>query len=281
MVKNIFNRQYIKTTVISLLSIFAYPLFLELGIIKKMNFLRIVERVVFTLFYMPAGILTGALWFMPFFSLALIIYTIEKKIQDSRWRVIVCILLGFGGLLLVYLKAPNIYYLNFALAVQPILFLGELGKKYIPKYKSLPIQYHLIICFCSSLLISAINYFSGNEIEFSKEKIYGVWGFYPMVFVGIIFCLSLASIMKGHIAANIFAFLGKSSFVIMALHFQTFKIVDLVMKRFIEDSDITNFPVSYPQIGVRIAYFIIGLAAPSVIAIVYNEIRLKYRSINK
>mgnify|MGYP004547824049 CR=1 FL=1 len=119
--------------------------------------------------------------------------------------------------------------------------------------------------------------FTDGEIELSKCAFFGGIGFYPVIFIGIMFCLSVSEIMeKGHTklcntVKSILCILGRYSFWIMCGHFVVFKVIDGLIGLFsdLNPMRLQEFPWSFSE--WRALYFIGGMVLPTIIGVTFNK----------
>ena len=92
--------------------------------------------------------------------------------------------------------------------------------------------------------------------------------------IGVYIVIFLAKkIEKTKHLKKCFIMLGNNSLHIMCLHFLAFKIVSL-LRIFVEGlniEDLAYFPVIQPVSAWIIAYFLIGLIAPTFFAVLFNK----------
>ena len=281
---DIFKKQYLKTTVACLASLLLFPLFCSLGAIDSQ--IELLPKVISTLRYAPSGILTGAMWFMRFFTVAAVLYYIISFIPYPKLRGGVLLTIGIVGCVCVNYNLLHYYRINDAMLMQPIMYCGELLKKRTYNGSQNSSKYQIKpawICLISCVLIAVINYISGLQIELSKNMVYGLVGFYPMTILGIIFVISLGHILgKMKYFGAFIAFLGKNSFWIMLTHFQVFKLIDGLECLFWNaQGNAQLFPISFGDIGHRLIYFILGLLVPALSIIFIRWIYRKTRILLK
>ena len=75
--------------------------------------------------------------------------------------------------------------------------------------------------------------------------------------------------LVGNKTGELFAYIGKNSYWIMALHFMFFKLWDLCVSIF-ADKKMTTDLKSYPKF--TIVYFIVGIIGPMVLTFILNKI---------
>lgn len=173
----------------------------------------------------------------------------------------------------------NCYYLDKALIMLPIIHIGYLAKNVklkniiekITKLEMFPIYGGCIII---------LNFITGMQVEITKELYYGYVWFYPMTFLGILFCISLSSLLKmGRRYSHIMQEIGSRSFEVMAFHFIAFKSADFVLAKTIYrnfdniKSMVKYFPISFSDF--RWLYIICGISISYGISKLYDYIKEK------
>ena len=271
---NIVKKQYLKTTIVALISLLIIPLWLFLGVIENIGIMDLASKVVHIVLYQPSGgVFVGALWFMPFFTVSVIIFEIIMRVlKNEKCRVAACILLGCAGLYFVNRDMFSTYYLNFALLMQLILLLGYLSKNYGSKVIDKVAQWFWPI---PALLLILLNLITGYEVELSKHHTYGPF-FYFVVIIGLVFCVSLAKCLARLKHASALAWIGQHSFEIMAFHFMMFKLLDGVVGKVTHNNaqaDLLAFPISHETVGFRILYVVVGVGGSILICKIIEMVK--------
>ena len=278
LLSSVFKKQYLKTTIVCLLSFILLPLWRALGVINPVPIKTIIMDIIYTLLYRPSGILTGALWFMTLYTISLLIYwAISKMFKKQLIKYVTIILVGIAGLLLVYKELLNFYYFNLALCVQPVILLGVLYKQYDIVDKTIN-KYCYLIAALSFGIIILINYLSKMQIELTKHEMYNNIWFYPMILLGLLFCISFAHVIEKYRFKKVFTYIGMFSFAIMAGHFQAFKVLDVIYRMF-SNADISIYPIAFPNFFNRVGYIFIGIGLPLLVGFccksIWGKIKVK------
>ena len=117
-------------------------------------------------------------------------------------------------------------------------------------------------------------------IDLAAEQIIGPWQFYLISVVGIYLCMYAAKIIqKTYILSKYFILIGKYSFEIMACHFLTTKIVDIVYARMIGEINkevYGKFVCAYP----KECWPIYLLAGTLFIAVLFRSIDISREKFN-
>ncbi len=121
-----------------------------------------------------------------------------------------------------------------------------------------------------------LNKISTNEIELSNNLVYGGYGFYFIVIIGLLFCMSMATCINeicNKKVVNFMAYCGKNSFYIMALHFICFKLIDSIIGLIckLNKNILKIYPISFSQL--RIMYFVAGVIIPLLIVFFFEKVR--------
>ena len=224
-----------------------------------------------------AETMLGAFWFLPVLLFAelffvLIFHFAEKLGHHGKYlhllafcsSAIVGIILNHEG---YYLS----YHMQTSVLALPVMYVGYCLKNHIDTVKK----------YCTwwgGLISAAIIVLILNKtllfIELSVNSIMSPLLFYPVTFLGLYFCMSLAALIeKNSFTQNLFSYIGKNSFHIMALHFICFKIIDFVYYHavgFSEPSILQQFPSSFPIWPV---YYLGGTFLPLGIVWLFYKVR--------
>lgn len=121
-------------------------------------------------------------------------------------------------------------------------------------------------------MIAAIFYYANDKA--TELKLVGGIIYYPAIIIGIVFCVALSKMIENAPIKSYTVFIGKHSFIIMAMHFQAFKVMDLIANVvFHKEYNMTYFPISSPEWYMRLSYAIVGLTIPLVIATLLGSVR--------
>ena len=280
------SKQWILYMLYSCIAILFHNCFLELGIIPqeaRYGIREIITRISNAAFYMTTEYLLPALWFVPFYIVALLVFKLILLYTNIYKKVglyVICIFCGITGIILCYKQVYLIYHLQTALLSMPIILIG---------YKAGDIILNKDICG------GMINYvIIGVGLAFGLWKIVEKFGsidlavnviaspilFYPITFAGIAFCLILAKIINRiSVLSRIIEVLGKYSFHIMALHIICFKLVDyLYCVLVLKDTDaLSAFPHSFYNWIVYL-YWITGTGLPVLSGITFQALKKLWKN---
>lgn len=269
------KKQYILFVLICMISILISPLWVKLNVLPLTE-VKILYRITTVLKFANGGIFTGPLWFVPFFVFAQFWYYalqrahafLMKKLPEKYWLWVTLEIMISGILGIVTVSLFGVGKRRFLLAITmvPLMKIGSAARENWRKIEIILKKNFLwiLLAVMSILLIADA---CGFQIELSKGIIgeYDGLLFYPIVFVGIVFCLSLAELIQNLKLKFIFENLGRMSFWVMALHCMVFKTLDgiagIIMKT---GSDVlTLFPYSFPEL--RLIYILLGLSLPMIV----------------
>ena len=115
----------------------------------------------------------------------------------------------------------------------------------------------------------------GYRIELSQEKIVGPLRFYMLSLGGIYVCLCLAKLILWIPGIKqYFAFIGKYSFDIMALHFLVIKLTDVVYAAVVGETDrmvFSKFVFAYPKLVPL--YLVLGTVLPATVGFLCMKLK--------
>lgn len=268
---------------IGFFSVLIVPFWELVGVIEHITIAQLVSRCIKVLL-LRNGILTGAMWFVPLYLItATLFHFIMHFVKYRKSAAIGLIIFGFIGNVFVFMQKLNFYYINIALLMQSVCLLGYVLNNCsgFPHFKR-----PLPVCMVSAVTIILLNNITGLEIELSKHKVYGTFGFYPMTVIGLIFVISLEKLIYDSWLSkklqNLMAFIGKNSFIIMAFHLMIFKLLDVVFSYSIQECmmDSQNnllkyLPYSFPKL--RIVYFMLGCSVPLFVKEITTKLRYKLK----
>lgn len=201
---------------------------------EKYSSVKIIENIFNAVCYgQNVEELTGALWFCFPFMMSLFFFCIIRKIClifSNKKKlyyallILVSIILGLSGEILVVNHIQLAWRSEISLLCMPIILCGF----FFCKKLSVCISYlsWYVALFCCFIMIFL--YSDGFEISFAAGIISKPIMFYFATFCGIYLCLFIGKlILKLKYLGKLFSYLGKQSFHIMALHFFSFKIVNI------------------------------------------------------
>ena len=259
-----FLKQYKMFILICLNSFLFLPLWIKENMIVNCNIKSICVIVKNVLFFRQDGFYVGAMWFVPFMAVTVLMYSVIYLLFYNNYRngfYVIVIILGVIGLLMVPYKGIGGYYKWIAMLMIPIMTLGKVYKKYENQLDA--INVYIIVPVVSLILV--ILYCGNNQIELSKGLIYSRVGFYPLSCLGILLCIVIKNlIIKFNVLEKIISKIGNYSMFIMGYHFIIFKCIDVVISKInnVSIEQLNLFPFSFPQ--MRIIYFVGGIFIPVI-----------------
>lgn len=259
-----------------------HNLFVDAGLIiniAKYTLRDVVTNMLNSLLLSCSETMGGALWFVPviIFSGALFAGTVSAGRAVSRLlsknnfvKYLIIILSGCViGVLGIVLNQKLIflgYHIHTAFIVVP-LFTGayfiRIGCRDLSSllkwYVAIPVA--LGLWYCVKHL--------GWHVALSDEEIIGPLRFFVVSFSGIYLCLYLAKLIQRiPFLRNYFRLIGMYSFEIMACHFLTTKLIDLIYAAIIGETDrlVYGAFVSAYSKECWLIYAIIGTLLPALVA---------------
>ena len=256
-----FLKQYGIFVLICLSSFAFLPLWLKTGIVALDGYQATLTKISNIVRFKQDGYFVGAMWFMPFMATTSIFYSIlllVKKQFEKAYYLLVILCAGLGIYFVTY-KGLGRYYVWVALLMIPIMAAGSEYRK---------CEDRVAVNRIPLLLVGIIMLFlcTQGEIELSKGIIYGKILFYPIILLGLLFCIKLKSyIMKNKRLSNFLSWIGSNSMYVMGYHFIVFKLIDIIMSAFVATipEQLKLFPYSFPQ--CRVLYIPFGVLLPCVV----------------
>ncbi len=265
------------------LFILLHNMFLSVGIIintVKYNFNDILINVLKAVILKTYEVLGGALWFVPVLVLSSALFGFfiwaARKLSKTKLFVrysnskniitlvlsLLCAIVG-TVLSLEGWWLPNNFHLVFL--VMPTYWVAQYLRQNCLNLSKYLNGYVALLIFL--VLFSA--YKLGLSMTFANGSFSGsIRMYYTFSFAGIYLVLYLAKcIQKFYVFCKYFAFIGKYSFDIMALHFLVMKIIDVIYAFIIGETNSLQygfFPCAYSQPMVLL-YLALGTLIPALI----------------
>lgn len=250
----------------------------------------IFEKVVKNFFLSGNEMLGGAMWFVPMMLSGTVVFSVIVYLSShylKRFRIIPIILLSIvAGIVGVHANLSGYSYSHYthtALLLIPILLIGYILSLYkirIEKVLYLPIA---VVCL---IIYVYLTVFKDNLVNLAAKQIVSSVLFYPITLTGIYFVCYLAKIIsKNKYFQKAFAFIGKYSFDIMALHFLIFKVIDLVCGLILKDSPerYAAFPRAYSYLWP--IYLLVSVVLAPLFRVlckrIYSQIEQFFERLNK
>lgn len=187
--------------------------------------------------------MAGAMWFILPLIVAMITFCIVrysanifnfKSTKKEIYSSIIVVILGTMGIMFTMKSWKFAWRVDVALFTMPIVYCGYLYKKFVDKIK---LRWYFTI-----VAVIGLYYLYKHDLRISYAG--GVIGdpirFYLATFLGIYLHLYITKFLtRFTYVTNFIACLGRNSFHIMALHFLSFKVVNLI------DVIVNNKPTFY------------------------------------
>lgn len=278
-----FKTNFKKYFAFSSLFVLFHNVFYEMGIIintTNYSLKNIIIQIIYSMIFQCSEVLSGALWFVPIIIISSSIFgsiiyygrkldnIFNNKFLKNSVIISASILFAILGVKLNMQNTNITYHLQTVFLVIPIFVLAYYVRKikdinpYLKWYIFIPSIVFLWLC---------VNKFSWN-VELSNNQIPN-YMFYIVSIVGIYACLYLSKvILKLKYIKKYFELIGTYSFEIMALHFLSLKIVDLIYALIINESNKSIYGVfPYAYSDLWLIYAIVGTLLPCLIMIIYNK----------
>ena len=238
----------------------------------------IVTNCLNGLFFRTNEKMLGAFWFVPMlliteFLFVVSINTINKFNKKKYMYIVFPVIFAIIGTILCEKNIDLAYRMQISILAVPFMYMGIIIKKYWNKIEKYIFSFGWII---SAIILIMIIKLKIGHIELSKNQIINPVIFYPISIIGIYFCLSLAKMFeKIKYIKTFMGYIGKNSFHIMALHFLSIKIVDIIYSKINNINDInkiSQFPYSYSK-DLWILYIVVGTCLPILLIYLINSIK--------
>ena len=273
---------YFPSIIIISVSLLMYPVWIGCNVLEKQSSNEFLVMIVKTLLFVPDGIFTNPLWFVPFiFGTGFLALILIKFLKKYRYILLTAIfLLSLAGVLgmttikinnITLVKVIDMYFIYRILVTIPFFFLGIYAKKFNLINR---VNQWIFIPMATVILIA--NYFSGRSIDLYGYAIYGGYGFYPIAIIGLLFVVSLGKLcMKSAVLTKAFSILGKNSFWIMGGHCMVFKFIDGIIGKtglvHVGTEQLHKFPFSF--FNLWWLYTLLGCLIPIAIVTVLEKVK--------
>ena len=234
--------QYIGKTVFSMAKLYItyaiifillHNVLLKLGFITGAPFTWVeqIAKIIYSATFICEESMLGAFWFIPMYIFAAIVFSsmiyVAEKSKCPPVLHTVFIVVNILLVILSHNKAFSFnYHIQTSILALPVCYAGYFAKKYWSVIWKFVTWYGAIIAAVGLNLLLNTKY---GFIELSQNMIMTPYLFYPVTLIGIYYCLGLAKIIAYLKPTRaVFAYVGKNSFHIMALHFVCLKLVDVI-----------------------------------------------------
>jgi fucose 4-O-acetylase-like acetyltransferase len=258
------------------LNIYSY----ELGAIKYYSF-DYIKRIINILLFGGSEQLLGGFWFITTLFEVTILYTIisyfslklsKNYAQTIRHSLIVLLFVTGNILIQNGIKLPR--FLDTTLIVLLIFHLGYVYRKWEGK-----IIINKYFCFFSLIAIIVLNNY--GSINVGLNKFTNPFYFIVCSLLGIYIVIYASKFISRKNNFRILNYIGQISLTILALHFLSFKIVNLLIITIYDYSfsKISEFPVINQGSIYWVIYSIIGVLVPTIYIFIFNKIKFKITGI--
>lgn len=208
------------------------PVCIKMGILSESkNISDYLSMFINILLFQTFGEFASALWFVPMFFITNIIFAVLIR-SSGKFRYANQVLLmgviffGIMGIELVSRNMSYLYRIEIAFMYIPIMGLGYCIKKYWEKIQKV---FLLLPGVIAGIIIYSISNRTGSYIDVSCNMIMGKILFYVVTVLGIYFSVSVSRfICKFKIISDVLAKIGQYTFLIMAFHLITSKMIDWI-----------------------------------------------------
>lgn len=225
--------------------------------------------------------MAGAMWFIPLLFITCILFCFIRYLSIrfvGRHSLLatggVSITLFVIGIILAQKNIILSRHADVAFVVLPILFAGYLFNNF-----KLQLFIHWGAAFCCALFLVFVSRKYGF-IQLDNRIYISPWLFITASFAGIYVNLFLGKIIqKVSILGESFAYIGRRSLMIMALHFLAFKSVSALYILLNQSPGywFAKFPVITGSDGWWIAYTITGIGIPLVLSALFASLAARFR----
>ena len=269
---------YVPFVVYSLIWLVMRNLCLKIGILEGHVFSVSEHIIAITniITFNGVGEFLAAFWFLPVMFFSMCMYALCHAASSKcpgRWghilRIIFCILVGVTGAIITDKQFGLLYNMQIAYLMLPVIEGGHCYRKYQRIY---PKWFTILLCACSAGCLGLILCWDIGYIELSRFMLISPAAFFPVTFIGIGFCLSLARIFSWNCFGKIFSYIGRHSFVIMAGHFLAMKLVDWCICVISGRTDgMSVFPHTFYSAWP--VYYVAGVGLPLLLECGYMKLR--------
>lgn len=235
----------------------------------------------------------GAMWFMCLLFIVSIAFNLiscfcEKYFYNKEWIRCVIILLIFIMFSVLTKLGVNIPRINNSMTMIFIFYLGYIFKKlfgsydkYHKKVENIIPNYILAITCFILLIVSTL--YGGIEVNSNSYLSPDFFIFNSIIGINLILYLSYIIDKYSNRLSMMMNYIGEMTLWIMALHFISFKIVELfkILVYQIGVENISKFPVSDGTKGWWVLYTIVGVVMPILIRYLYKKINFIFRKVKK
>jgi fucose 4-O-acetylase-like acetyltransferase len=260
------------------LNIYSY----EFGAIKYDSF-DYIKRIINILLFGGSEQLLGGFWFITTLFEVTILYTIisylSLKLSKSNSHIIrhllIVVLFVTGNILIQNgIKLPR--FLDTSLVILLIFHLGYVCRRWEGK-----ISFNIYFFSFSIIAIIVLNNY--GSINVGLNQFTNPIFFIVCSLLGIYIVIYASKFISKKHNFRLLNYIGQITLTILALHFLSFKIVNLIIINVngYQISKLSEFPVLNQGSIYWIIYSIIGVLVPTIYIYIYNKVKFKITSIYK
>lgn len=210
---------------------------------QHISFYEVLKQIVSVFFIGNINIMCGATWFMAPFAVNILLFGLLVKISNERHKYLLpfLILLFFVIGTAVIKHSPGMYlYTDMAMMLLPITAAGFYLKKFCVAHNNVSVseiisfhnkKFAMVEAIIFVISAAVFYYLETNKIVIGLAG-YGMGNWFLFIsaaLAGTFFTVLAAKIISSvNVLKKIFAFIGRESFHIMALHFIGFKILSSI-----------------------------------------------------
>lgn len=168
----------------------------------------------------------GPMWFIPFMFLALLVFegfaflsalVFKSKLRRTVSLAVLCAAAGAVGMWLCYKWLPTPFHLKTCALMLPVLAVGYLVRLWGIAPEKLFKWWAALPCLAVLILLNNVLIF---RIDLATDHFGKWWSFYISTFCGV-YVMGTLAVLISRLAplASAFAFIGRYSFDIMAIHY--------------------------------------------------------------
>jgi len=285
-VGNLFKNNWVKYVFYSVLLILLHNFIvwkcLDVSAVY-ISFKEIIENILLSFIFVGRERFAGAMWFvLPnmlacgfLAGLVTLFDRVSLFITGQEKRKIiknVLIVLFACVAAVACFETKLMFNMQLSFIVLPLCVSAYFIRQYIGFNLDKYLKWYIALPFA---ILSYVLLEKGVRVELSRNIVPGIW-FYILSFSGIYVCMYLSKLIsRNKLIGKLFAFCGKNSFSVMALHFFAIKFFDRIINFVIGEKNpqiIGRWVCSYPE-KLWPAYLIVGTVAPVIFAYLINKFK--------
>lgn len=250
----------------SLIYLISLNFFIELGILDKelIGVNNVFQKLLDILLMKGLGGYLGAFWYLVMILEVISIYFIFDILFKNIHHLSVFIAVIFLFMYLFISCDSNFpAYLDISFLMLSSYQLGRLYRLY---EKLIPNNRYIFIVSSSILLLLYLN---DVEINIGSRILPNILLYLLSIISGIFLIMSFPTVIPIKSIQNWFSYTGKRTLIILALHFFSFKVVDLILFQFFSfdsHNELSSFPTMYNNSVIfSFIYLFFGVNLPLLI----------------